>query len=131
MELDEGLARAIADLCATAGIDGLRGDLVIHKAATALAAYAGRLRVSEEDVREAVTLALAHRRRRDRLSHRSIHPRSRPLNRLKSGAAAATGARAAGTRGAGTASTERQKRQIHANLPGHSSLTCREGSGRT
>jgi magnesium chelatase subunit D len=62
--LDEGLARAIADLCATAGIDGLRGDLVIHKAATALAAYAGRLRVSEEDVREAVTLALAHRRRR-------------------------------------------------------------------
>jgi magnesium chelatase subunit D len=64
VKLDEGLARAIADLCATAGIDGLRGDLVIHKAATALAAYAGRLRVSEEDVREAVTLALAHRRRR-------------------------------------------------------------------
>lgn len=64
VKLDEGLARAIAELCATAGIDGLRGDLVIHKAATALAAYAGRLRVSEEDVREAVTLALAHRRRR-------------------------------------------------------------------
>jgi magnesium chelatase subunit D len=64
VELDEGMARAIADLCATAGIDGLRGDLVIHKAATALAAYAGRLRVSEEDVREAVTLALSHRRRR-------------------------------------------------------------------
>jgi magnesium chelatase subunit D len=64
VRLDEGLARAIADLCATAGIDGLRGDLVIHKAATALAAYAGRLRVREEDVREAVTLALAHRRRR-------------------------------------------------------------------
>ena len=64
VKLDEGLARAIADLCATAGIDGLRGDLVIHKAATALAAYAGRLLVSEEDVREAVTLALSHRRRR-------------------------------------------------------------------
>jgi magnesium chelatase subunit D len=64
VQLDEGLARAIADLCATAGIDGLRGDLVIHKAATALAAYAGRRQVNEEDVREAVTLALGHRRRR-------------------------------------------------------------------
>ena len=29
VELDEGLARAIAELCATAGVDGLRGDLVI------------------------------------------------------------------------------------------------------
>jgi magnesium chelatase subunit D len=64
VKLDEGLARAIAELCATAGIDGLRGDLTIHKAATALAAYAGRLQVNEEDVREAVTLALGHRRRR-------------------------------------------------------------------
>jgi magnesium chelatase subunit D len=64
VRLDEGLARAIADICATAGVDGLRGDLVIHKAATALAAYAGRLRVTEDDVQEAVTLALAHRRRR-------------------------------------------------------------------
>jgi magnesium chelatase subunit D len=64
VQLDEGLARAIADICATAGVDGLRGDLVIHKAATALAAYAGRLRVTEDDVQEAVTLALSHRRRR-------------------------------------------------------------------
>jgi magnesium chelatase subunit D len=64
VQLDEGLARAIAEICAAAGVDGLRGDLVIHKAATALAAYAGRLRVSEDDVQEAVTLALSHRRRR-------------------------------------------------------------------
>ncbi|MGH8063818.1 MAG: VWA domain-containing protein [Candidatus Entotheonellia bacterium] len=64
VQLNEGLARAIADICATAGVDGLRGDLVIHKAATALAAYAGRLQVSEDDVQEAVALALSHRRRR-------------------------------------------------------------------
>jgi magnesium chelatase subunit D len=64
VQLDEGLARAIADICASAGVDGLRGDLVIHKAATALAAYAGRLQVTEDDVQEAVTLALSHRRRR-------------------------------------------------------------------
>ena len=64
VQLDERLARAIADICAEAGVDGLRGDLVIHKAATALAAYAGRMQVTEEDVQEAVTLALSHRRRR-------------------------------------------------------------------
>jgi magnesium chelatase subunit D len=64
VQLDEGLARAIADICAAAGVDGLRGDLVTHKAAMALAAYAGRMQVSEDDVQEAVTLALAHRRRR-------------------------------------------------------------------
>jgi magnesium chelatase subunit D len=64
VELEEGLARSIADICAAAGVDGLRGDLVIHKAATALAAYAGRLQVIEDDVQEAVVLALSHRRRR-------------------------------------------------------------------
>jgi magnesium chelatase subunit D len=64
VQLDEGLARAIADICASAGIDGLRGDLVIHKAATGLAAYAGRQQVTEDDVQEAVALALSHRRRR-------------------------------------------------------------------
>src|SRR3712207_6696651 len=32
VQLDDGLARSIADVCAEAGIDGLRGDLVIHKA---------------------------------------------------------------------------------------------------
>jgi magnesium chelatase subunit D len=64
VRLDETLARSIAEICASAGVDGLRGDLVIHKAATALAAYAGRLQVSEDDVQEAVALALSHRRRR-------------------------------------------------------------------
>ncbi|HSF34326.1 MAG TPA: VWA domain-containing protein [Candidatus Tectomicrobia bacterium] len=64
VQLDERLARSIADICAAAGVDGLRGDLVIHKAAMALAAYAGRNQVSEDDVQEAVVLALAHRRRR-------------------------------------------------------------------
>jgi magnesium chelatase subunit I len=64
VQLDEALARAIADICAAAGVDGLRGDLVIHKAAMALAAYAGRTHVTEDDVQEAVVLALSHRRRR-------------------------------------------------------------------
>jgi magnesium chelatase subunit D len=64
VRLDEALARSIAELCASAGVDGLRGDLVIHKAAIALAAYAGRAQVTAEDVQEAAVLALSHRRRR-------------------------------------------------------------------
>jgi magnesium chelatase subunit D len=64
VRLDEALARSIAELCAAAGVDGLRGDLVIHKAAMALAAYAGRTEVTAEDVQEAAALALSHRRRR-------------------------------------------------------------------
>lgn len=75
VDLDETLARSIAELCASAGVDGLRGDLVIHKAALALAAYAGRTQVTEEDVQEAAVLALAHRRRR-----RPFEPPSRPPN---------------------------------------------------
>ncbi len=73
VRLDEALARSIAELCASSGVDGLRGDLVIHKVATALAAYAGRTHVTEEDVREAAVFALAHRRRR-----RPFEPPSRP-----------------------------------------------------
>src|SRR5207253_1682912 len=46
VQLDEALARSIAELCAAAGVDGLRGDLVIHKAAMALAAYAGHTEVT-------------------------------------------------------------------------------------
>jgi magnesium chelatase subunit D len=64
VRLDEALARSIAELCASAGVDGLRGDLVIHKAAMALAAYAGRTQVTADDVQEAAVLALPHRRRR-------------------------------------------------------------------
>lgn len=64
IQLDEALARSIAELCAAAGVDGLRGDLVIHKAAMALAAYAGRTEVTADDVQEAAGLALSHRRRR-------------------------------------------------------------------
>jgi magnesium chelatase subunit D len=64
VRLDEALARSIAELCAAAGVDGLRGDLVIHKAAMALAAYAGRTEVTAADVQEAAVLALSHRRRR-------------------------------------------------------------------
>ena len=54
----------ITRICAAFEVDGMRADLVTARAATALAAWAGRTEVIAEDVRKAATLALPHRRRR-------------------------------------------------------------------
>ncbi len=60
---DELMLR-IAQLCAAAGVDGLRADLVISRAAAALAGWEGRDDATVDDVRRVAPLALAHRRRR-------------------------------------------------------------------
>ncbi|MFF3287738.1 putative cobaltochelatase [Streptomyces sp. NPDC003023] len=56
--------RQIAATCAAFEVDGMRADIVMARTATALAAWAGRDEVTEEDVRQAALLALPHRRRR-------------------------------------------------------------------
>ena len=58
---DAVLARA-ADLALAAGVDGLRADLVMLRAARALAALEGRAAVQPQDVDAVADLALAHRR---------------------------------------------------------------------
>src|SRR4051794_7919027 len=63
--LPDGELRRIAALCAAFGVDGMRADLVIARAAVAHAAWRGTGAVAEEDVRVAARLALPHRRRRD------------------------------------------------------------------
>ncbi|MBT0568398.1 VWA domain-containing protein [Williamsia sp. CHRR-6] len=57
--------RRIAAVCAHLEVDGLRGDIVVARAARAHAAWRGAEEVTEADVRVAVELALPHRRRRD------------------------------------------------------------------
>ncbi|MEH1125853.1 magnesium chelatase subunit D family protein [Micromonospora sp. CPCC 206061] len=57
----------IARLCLAYGVDGLRADIVVARAALTLAAWHGRAEVTAEEVREAARLALPHRRRRDPL----------------------------------------------------------------
>ncbi|MFE6920574.1 magnesium chelatase subunit D family protein [Nocardia sp. NPDC057663] len=63
--LDDTELRRIAALCAAFDVDGMRADLVVARTATAHAAWRGRDRVTEDDVRIAAQLALPHRRRRD------------------------------------------------------------------
>lgn len=57
--------RRIAVICMELQVDGLRGDLVVARAARAHAAWRGSDLVEDIDVRRAVELALPHRRRRD------------------------------------------------------------------
>ncbi len=61
----------ITGACARLGVDGVRGDIVSALAARALAALDGAEEVSEDHVRRAAALALAHRRRRDPLDGHS------------------------------------------------------------
>ncbi|MBV9601472.1 MAG: VWA domain-containing protein, partial [Chloroflexi bacterium] len=64
VELPDAMLDLIARICTAFEVDGLRADIVTYKAAATLAAYAGRRRVTAEDVRHAAELALPHRRRR-------------------------------------------------------------------
>jgi magnesium chelatase subunit I len=59
---DAVLHRA-AGCALAAGVDGMRADLVMLRAARALAAFEGRTAVAEEDVDAVAALALGHRRR--------------------------------------------------------------------
>jgi magnesium chelatase subunit D len=54
----------VSTLCAEAGAEGLRADLVICRAAAALAGWEGGKEASESEVRRVAELALGHRRRR-------------------------------------------------------------------
>ncbi|MDR1872064.1 MAG: ATP-binding protein [Deltaproteobacteria bacterium] len=57
----------IAKLCLEVGVDGHRGDIVIHKAVKTMAALNGRLEAVKADIEAAAELALPHRIRRQPL----------------------------------------------------------------
>jgi magnesium chelatase subunit D len=63
IRLDSPLRRFITALCTENNVAGHRADLVIERAATALAAWNGREEVTLEDIQEVAAMALLHRRR--------------------------------------------------------------------
>jgi magnesium chelatase subunit D len=63
--IDDAVLEQIATVCASFGVDGLRADIVIARAAVAHAAWRGAAAVTREDIRAAARLALPHRRRRN------------------------------------------------------------------
>ncbi|MDX6647718.1 MAG: magnesium chelatase subunit [Miltoncostaeaceae bacterium] len=70
---DRALAR-ITGACARLAVEGLRADIVAARTARALAALEGRDEAADEDVRRALMLALAHRRRRGPLEQPGLEP---------------------------------------------------------
>jgi magnesium chelatase subunit I len=65
--IDDELRLSISSVCGELDVDGLRGDIVMNRAARALAAFEGRTEVSEEDVARVVSCCLRHRLRKDPL----------------------------------------------------------------
>lgn len=66
------LVTTVTRLCVAVGAEGLRADLVICRAAAALAGWEGRSCTEVDDVRRVAPLALAHRRRRSPLDDAGI-----------------------------------------------------------
>lgn len=71
VELPRPLLRLIAELCVRLKVDGHRGELTLARVARALAAFDGRRRATEEDVRRVAAMCLRHRLRRDPLEQTS------------------------------------------------------------
>jgi magnesium chelatase subunit D len=63
VSITEGLLLLISELCCSQGVTSLRADLVMNKAARALAALHGRTSVEPDDLAQAAALVLPHRRR--------------------------------------------------------------------
>nr|YP_009313230.1 Mg chelatase subunit e [Dichotomaria marginata]SCW21484.1 Mg chelatase subunit e [Dichotomaria marginata] len=65
--IDFALRMKISEICGLLDIDGLRGDIVVNRAAKAFAAYEGRKNVEVNDIKSVITLCLSHRLRKDPL----------------------------------------------------------------
>jgi magnesium chelatase subunit D len=72
--VDDELLAGISALCAAVGAEGLRADLVIARAAAALAGLEGRAVATPDDVGRVAPLALAHRARRNPFDDHGLAP---------------------------------------------------------
>ena len=51
----------VSEICSLLEVDGIRGDMVINKAARALVALEGRDEVTLDDVKRVISICLNHR----------------------------------------------------------------------
>src|SRR5262245_1273224 len=84
----DALVVRICALCAAAGVDGLRADLVISRAAAGLAGWEERREAGVDNVRRVAPMALAHRRRRAPFDDRQQHELDDALAAVEIGRAA-------------------------------------------
>jgi len=67
VKLDYNLRIKISEICSKLNVDGLRGDIVVNRAAKAYTAYQGRNEVTIDDISKIITLCLRHRLKKDPL----------------------------------------------------------------
>ncbi|KAK9827237.1 hypothetical protein WJX81_000949 [Elliptochloris bilobata] len=67
VRMADGLRLQISEVCSLLDVDGIRGDMTVNKAATALAALEARDEVTPADVQRVIALCLNHRMRKDPL----------------------------------------------------------------
>jgi len=65
VSVDRPVLTSIVQLCSELKIDGHRGELTITRAARALAAFEGRKKATDNDVKRVAVMSLRHRLRRD------------------------------------------------------------------
>ncbi|MEG0000383.1 MAG: ATP-binding protein [Comamonas sp.] len=80
LDWNDAVLDHVAQLCQSAGVEGVRADLVMLRAARAHAALAGRAEVSVADVDAVAELALAHRRSHDAGAGTPPPPAESPSN---------------------------------------------------
>jgi magnesium chelatase subunit I len=75
VEVDDAARVRTAQLCMSLGTDGLRGELVMIRAARAFAAFEGETSVKDAHLRQVAPAALRHRLRRNPLDEAGSTPR--------------------------------------------------------
>jgi magnesium chelatase subunit D len=123
--LEDGLQSLISRLCCEFEVDGLRADIVLHKAACALAAFHGCESVSLDNVRAAAELVLPHRQRRRPFEQPELNKKQ--LDRLFSDARELGGERTA----AGAATQVQDERMLSSGEAEMSADTSSEKSKKS
>ena len=65
VRMDKDMQLKISSVCALVNVDGLRGDIVVTRAAKAYAALESRTEVTEEDIKKVIGPCLTHRLRKN------------------------------------------------------------------
>jgi magnesium chelatase subunit I len=88
VETPDAVLELAANICLRLGVDGLRGELTLMRAARARAALAGRNEVTKADLVAIAPMALRHRLRRDPLDEAGSAVRvERAVGEVANGAA--------------------------------------------
>lgn len=74
VKVPDPLPGMIVRICIDMEVDGHRADIAMMKTASAIAAFAGRSIVEEDDIRSAAALVLPHRMRRQPFSGQQMDP---------------------------------------------------------